>query len=105
MKCMIHRDGTRKWYQSHILHRIGGPSFIGRISVRWYQHGKLHREDGPAVEWVSAIKEWWKNGQRHREDGPAVEWANGRKEYWIGGRIYTQSDWRKYYGMYDSQRR
>lgn len=67
---VVHRDGTKFWYEGGVLHRLDGPAYI--------------RPDGH--------KEWRKNGRKHRVGGPAVIYADGREEFWKDGVRIELSD-------------
>jgi hypothetical protein len=94
MSSPVISDGTKRWYQDGVQHRVDGPAIeYADGTYRWYLNGVRHREDGPAVEYLSGYKAWWHTGKRHRTDGPAVEYIDGDKEsneWWLNGIQYTE---------------
>lgn len=93
---VVHRDGSRSWYQNGWRHRIGAPAVERADGGRaWYQNGQRHRLDGPAIEYSDGSRAWWQNGQRHRLDGPAIEWAKGSKFWYINGKALTEAEWQR----------
>jgi hypothetical protein len=66
-ECVVHPNGSR----------------------RWYLNDKLHREDGPAIEYSNGDKHWFLNDKLHREEGPAIEYLDGDKDWFLNGELYS----------------
>lgn len=63
VRCLIYRDGTRRWCKGGMLHRDNGPAATGpNDCFAWYRNGQLHREDGPAVFWSKDVYFWYLDG-------------------------------------------
>ena len=67
-KCIVHKNGTK----------------------RWFLNGLLHREDGPALEYHDGTNYWYINGLLHRLDGPAIIESTGSKYWYINGKNVTK---------------
>ena len=90
-KCVVDKDGTKKWLLHGKHHREDGPAVEYASGTKeWFLHGKHHREDGPAIEFTDGTKEWLLHGKYHREDGPAVEWEDGRKWWYLNGKRHRE---------------
>ena len=67
--CYVDENGTKRYYMSDKLHRIGGPAiewYDG--SKKWFRGGVLHRIDGPAIEYVDDDYQWYLFGYSYTED-------------------------------------
>ncbi len=84
MASIEYDNGTIKYYQNGLLHRLDGPAIYCDSYKAWYQNGQRHRLNGPAIEF-DGHKAWYQNGKRHRLDGHAIEHANGQKEWFQNG--------------------
>jgi len=95
-KIFVHCGST--WHlKGSLLHRIGGPAYIGADgAVGYYVDGMLHREEGPAIIEANGTKEWFLDGKRDRRDGPAVEFASGRKAWFVNGRRMRQREFQEW---------
>ena len=92
-KVTVDEQGTIRWYQDDLLHRLEGPAIeYANGSQGWYQNGQLHRLDGPAFEYADVTKYWYQEGKRHRLDGPACEYADGTKFWYIEGKELTEEE-------------
>ncbi len=65
LPAIIHKDGTKEWFN----------------------HDKRHRDDDkPALIRPSGIKMWYNHDKLHRDNNkPAIIRPDGHKEYWIYG--------------------
>jgi hypothetical protein len=52
-------------------------------------NGVLHRVGGPAYIGDGDYEEWWFEGLPHRDDGPAVTGGTFDHEWWIKGKSIT----------------
>lgn len=75
LPAVIHKNGSKQWYQYNKLHRDGDkPASILEGNQFWYQDGKQHRDnDKPAVIRKNGDKSWWQHDKKHRDgDKPAI---------------------------------
>ena len=104
---VVHRideDGTQRWYQNGLLHRLDGPAVIRQDGTqRWYLNGQRHRLDGPAVIYAGSHF-WCQNDRYHRTDGPAVIWPNGEGEWFLNGKRYSFDQWLNSIDVTDKER-
>lgn len=97
--CVEDKEGTKKYYFCHLLHRHGFPAIIkANGEEEWYLNGERHRIDGPAVIHQAKNSDgssnkgeyWYRHGKSHREDGPACTYEDGHKEWRIDGQHHRE---------------
>lgn len=55
-------DGTKRWCQNGVYHRVDGPAYCANGAMVWFFNGKRHRVDGPASIGPGGYKAWWLHG-------------------------------------------